>query len=90
MSTEKTKLAIVSKVLALEDEAVLANMHAFLAAEPTMPWPEKSPQVTAMLDRSLKELDGNEGRSHQEVMKPYTKWLERSAGHQRQKRASGK
>jgi len=90
MSTEKTKLAIVKKVLALEDEAILQNVHAYLASEPSVPWGEKSKQTQSMIERSLNELDLGEGRSHQQVMARYSKWLKPSAGRPRQKRASTK
>ena len=90
MNTDKTKLAIVRKVLALEDEAILENVSAYLASEPSVLWGEKSPEVQAMIERSLNELDRAEGKYHEQVMARYSKWLKPSAGRQRQKRVSTK
>jgi hypothetical protein len=90
MATEKTKLEIVKKVLALKDETALANLHAFLAAEPAAPWGDLPAEVRASLERSLEQLDRGEGRSHEAVMANARSWSKPSAGRRKQKRASSK
>jgi hypothetical protein len=88
MATEKTKLEIVKKVLALKDERALANLHAFLAAEPAAPWGDLAPEVRASLERSLEQLDRGEGRSHEAVMANVRSSSKASAGRRKQKHAS--
>jgi hypothetical protein len=90
MATEKTKLEIVKKVLALKDETALENLHAFLTAEPTAPWGDLPPEVRSSLERSLEQLDRGEGRSHEAVMANARSWSKASAGRRNQKRASSK
>ena len=90
MATEKTKLEIVKKVLALKDETALANLHAFLAAEQAAPWVDLPAEVRASLERSLEQLDRGEGRSHEAVMANARSWSKPSAGRRKQKRASSK
>ncbi len=90
MATDKTKLDIVKKVLALEDEAALQNLHAFLAAEPAAPWGDLPAEVRASFERSLEQLDRGEGRSHEEVMAHARSWSKGSAGRRKPKRASSK
>lgn len=90
MATEKTKLEIVKKVLALKDETTLENLHAFLAAEPAAPWGDLPADIRASLERSLEQLDSGEGRSHEAVMANARSWSKASAGRRKQKRASSK
>lgn len=90
MATEKTKLEIVKKVLALKDETALENLHAFLAAEPTAPWGDLPAEVRTSLERSLEQLDRGEGRSHEAVMANARSWSKTSAGRRKLKRASSK
>ena len=90
MATEKTKLEIVKKVLALKDVTALENLHAFLTAEPTAPWGDLPPEVRSSLERSLEQLDRGEGRSHEAVMANARSWSKASAGRRKQKRASSK
>ncbi|HQW86709.1 MAG TPA: hypothetical protein PLH93_05960 [Flavobacteriales bacterium] len=90
MATEKTKLEIVKKILALKDETTLENLQAFLAAEPAAPWGDLPAEIRASLERSLEELDRGEGRSHEAVMANARSWSKASAGRRKQKRASSK
>ena len=90
MAADKTKLAIVKKVLALKDEVALENIRAFLAAEPSAPWQSLHPDMRASLERSLSQLDRGEGRSHNQVMATYSKWLKPSAGRRKPKHGSTK
>jgi hypothetical protein len=90
MATEKTKLEIVKKVLALKGETALENLHAFLTAEPTAPWGDLPPEVRSSLERSLEQLDRGKGRSHETVMANARSWSKASAGRRKQKRASSK
>ncbi|MFZ1694626.1 MAG: hypothetical protein WAT74_15625 [Flavobacteriales bacterium] len=88
MSIDRTRLSIVKKVLALKDEAALENIHAFLAAEPAAPWGNLHPEVQASMERSLEQLDRGEGKSHAQVMAPYSKWLKPSVGRRKRKQGS--
>ncbi|MBL7981740.1 MAG: hypothetical protein JNL52_07990 [Flavobacteriales bacterium] len=90
MPAEKTKLDIVKKVLALKDEVALANLHAYLVAEPAEPWGDLTADIRASLQLSLEQLDRGEGRSHEEVMANARKWSKGSAGRRKPNRASSK
>ncbi len=88
MATEKTKLDVVKKVLALKDEAALANIHAFLAAEPAAPWGGLPREIQESLELSLTQLDRGEGKSHAQVMAAYSSWLKPSVGRRKRKQGS--
>ncbi|HMQ76788.1 MAG TPA: hypothetical protein PKE21_12525 [Flavobacteriales bacterium] len=90
MATEKIKLDIVKRVLALKDETALVNLHDYLAAEPAAPWGDLPKEVRASLERSLEQLDRGEGRSHEDVMANARSWSQASGGRRKPRRVPSK
>jgi hypothetical protein len=57
-------------------EAVLAIVKTFAEEKVTL-WDMMPDEVRLSLEKSLKQSENGEGRSHEEVMKAYDKWLQK-------------
>lgn len=88
MSTDKAKIAIVKKVMSIDDKEALRTIQEFIEMRGYEPWPVMPEEVKRSIDISLAQADRGEFKTHEEVMRKYTSWLKPSSGRKKRKTVS--
>lgn len=75
MNISATKVELVKDLLNTNSEMVLKHIKAVLNSYKTDLWDELSEKQKQSVKKARKQLEKGEGKSHDDVMKKYTKWI---------------
>ncbi|MCB9202516.1 MAG: hypothetical protein H6604_05665 [Flavobacteriales bacterium] len=74
MNLELTKLDIIQRIIALNKESVIKHLDQVLREEKTDWWINLSETEQEEIAQGIKEANHEEGISHKEAMKRFSKW----------------
>lgn len=76
MDIQSTKLELMRMLLNTQKESVLERLKkVFEDEEGTDFWDELDPDLRTSVERGLRQSANGQVKSHEEVMKKYSKWL---------------
>ena len=77
MNIAQSKIELTQQLLATNDPAIIKHLQAVFATQDHDLWDDMPKALQESIDKGLAQADNRQLKSHDEVMKKYSKWLKK-------------